>query len=86
MQQLQIIISLSDEVAQVANGARERSKKWSQPIKARGRSLFEPAKTAVSSFSSAVSGYSNPQKASKLDETAKKLRALSIVRSIFIRH
>ena len=81
LQQLQMIISLSDDVAQVANGARERPKKWSQPIKARDQNRF-----IINLRQIKHAGQLSPKKASKLDETAKKLRALSIVRSIFVRH
>ena len=60
LQQLQIIISLSEHVAAVANSAEQRKKWISTPIRS--------------------SSYTKP------DDTAKKLRAFSIVRSIFVRN
>lgn len=59
LQQLQIIISLSEHVAGVANSGEQR-KKW----------ISVPIRTTYA----------------KTDETAKKLRAFNIVRSIFVRN
>lgn len=59
LQQLQIIISLSEHVAAVANSPEQRKKWISAPIR---------------------SSYAKPE------DTAKKLRAFNIVRSIFVRN